>query len=64
MLTHHGSTLGHIIRRIVLSFNQLGRKLVQSLDLLLLCGQGLLEVFVLLYQSFHRVQRITQIFVS
>ena len=49
---------------VVFPFDEFTGKFVQCFDLLLLSGQGFLEVFVLLDQSFDAVQRISKIIVG
>lgn len=61
--THHLTSLRDIVSCIVLSLNELGGELVQSLDLLLLSCERLLEVFVLLQQRLHRVEGVADVFV-
>lgn len=48
----------------MLPLDQLGRELVQRLDLLLLGCEALLEVLVLLQESLHRVQGVADVLVS
>ena len=56
-------SLGHILSSIVLTLNQLGGKLIQGLDLLLLRREALLKILMLLDEGLHRVQGVPQVLV-
>lgn len=62
--THHLTSLRNVVSGVVLPFDEFGRELVKSLNLLFLGREGLFKVLVFLQQRLNRVQRIAHVFVS